>query len=214
MIIAMSLPEIATSAPPDVQAFNSQRITCDGIADWWSPKDFRLISSSPTLQRKFEDGKINHLDPAISRMDDGNYNLNVIADLDFLLRRWPNHYLALQALIKFEAGGGRTISNRPAICYFEWARRFAPDDVNVLILQGLYFYNKQDHAMAEAAWQSALQIDPGSPDAHYNLGLLYFGAGKFDDALKHGRAAYDSGFPLPGLKNKLVKAGQWTGDID
>ena len=68
--------------------------------------------------------------------------------------------------------------------------------------------------MAEAAWLDALRIDAKSPEAHYNLGLLYFDAGRTDDALEHAVAAYDAGFPLPGLRNKLMSAGHWTENKD
>ena len=65
---------------------------------------------------------------------------------------------------------------------------------------------------------AAAGIDPGlrpenlSPEdynTHYNLGLLYFDKKNFAKSKEHAKIAYDQGFPLPGLKNKLTKAGQW-----
>ena len=214
VIIAVGFAVAATSVLPDAQAFDSPKFVCSGSDNWMTPTDFRLRNSTRKLKFKFEDGKRNHLDPAISRMDNGQYNLYVLSDLEFLLRRWPNHHLALQALVRFEAGGGRPSPQRPTTCYFELAQRFAPDDVNILILRGIYFHGKGEYGMAEAAWLGALQINAGSPDAHYSLGLLYFNTGRTDDALEHAIAAYDAGYPLPGLKNKLVKAGKWTGKLD
>ena len=147
-------------------------------------------------------------------MKDGEYSIYVLGDIEYMLRVWPNDYMGIQALMRFESGGGRTDPRRPVRCYFESARRFVPDDANVLILQGIYYHGKANDAMAEKSWRGALQIDPGSLEAHYNLGLLYFEKGKYDDALEHAIVAYKAGFPLPGLKSKLVKAGHWDGEIE
>lgn len=213
VIAAVGFAVIAASASPDAGASDSLQSMC-GVSedDWFLPKDFRLRDSTRKLRGRFADGKQNHLDPAVERMDRGVYNLYVRGDIEFLLRRWPNHYLALQALIRFEAGGGQMHPQRPSSCYFDLAQRFAPDDVNVLLLKGIYNYEKDDHAAAEAAWLYALRIEASSSDAHYNLGLLYFNTKRFDEARKHAVAAYDAGYPLPGLRNKLISAGQWTSE--
>ena len=47
--------------------------------------------------------------------------------------------------------------------------------------------------------------------AHYNLGLLYVRKKDYDKARASADKAYGAGFPLPGLKNKLLEAGQWRG---
>jgi hypothetical protein len=46
-------------------------------------------------------------------------------------------------------------------------------------------------------------------NAHYNLGLEYLDQRRLDLANIHAQAAYALGYPLPGLKEKLVRAGQW-----
>lgn len=184
--------------------------SCGAASDWVRPKDFRLRGSTPQLRFSFEDGKVNHLDPAMSAMDQGRYDSFAIRNIDFLLQRWPNHYLALQALMRFESGGGQTFPSKPAICYFEYARQFVPKDANIWILQGIYFHKKENPGEAEMAWRNALEIDATLADAHYNLGLLYFDQGKYQEARTHAGAAYGAGYPLRGLKNKLVRAGQWS----
>jgi len=215
VIAAAVFAGITTSASPDAHGSDSPQSIC-GVseANWNLPKDFRLRDSTRKLRGRFADGMQSHLDPAVERMDRGKYNLYVLSDIEFLLRRWPNHLLALQALIRFELGGGQTHPQKSIRCYFELAQRFAPDDVSVLILKGVYFYRKGNLNMAEESWLNALRVDAGSPDAHYNLGLLYFDAGRTDDALEHAISAYDAGYPLPGLKNKLMKAGHWSGNED
>ncbi|HKR37529.1 MAG TPA: tetratricopeptide repeat protein [Steroidobacteraceae bacterium] len=48
-----------------------------------------------------------------------------------------------------------------------------------------------------------------SAEVKYNLGLLQVEAGKLDAAVDSARSAYELGYPLPGLKNKLQKLGHW-----
>jgi hypothetical protein len=40
------------------------------------------------------------------------------------------------------------------------------------------------------------------------MGLLYLKMKRLDEAEKHGRRAYELGYPLPALKNKLAAAGR------
>lgn len=203
----MGLALIATVAP--AQSQDASTASCGDEASFVNPRDFRLRYSTSRLTGQFEDGKVNHLDPAMEWMDAGRFSEFELRHIDFLLQRWPNHYLALQALIRFERGGGRASPTKPAVCYFELAHMFAPKDANVLILQGIYFHGQNDEEMTERSWQEALAIDPDSADAHYNLGLLYFNTERFDASLHHATAAYNAGYPLPGLRNKLRRAGHW-----
>jgi tetratricopeptide (TPR) repeat protein len=46
-----------------------------------------------------------------------------------------------------------------------------------------------------------------SPELENALGLAYFDAKQFDKARDHARRAYSLGFPLPALRDKLVRAG-------
>jgi tetratricopeptide (TPR) repeat protein len=133
-----------------------------------------------------------------------------MADLDFLLRHWPNHLPGLEALIQYDLGGGRAYEFAPAYCYLEQARAFVPDDPGVLLHEGYYFWKKKNNERAIEAYEAALAVDPKSADAHYSLGLLYYESGEYDKAVIHARAAYDAGYPLPGLKRKLVQAGHWA----
>ena len=42
-----------------------------------------------------------------------------------------------------------------------------------------------------------------------DLGLAYADLKQYDKALESAHRAYGAGFPLPGLKNKLKRAGKW-----
>ena len=50
-----------------------------------------------------------------------------------------------------------------------------------------------------------------SPEIHYFLGLAYLNLKDLDLASEHARRAYDLGYPLPGLRNKLAAAGRPIG---
>ena len=143
-------------------------------------------------------------------MKEGSYGRAVIADLNFTLLRWPNHYGALQALAAYEKGGGAANKFIPVSCYFQRAYQFVPDDANILVLYGIYNHRQGRYDVAERAWLFALQVDEQSMEAHYNLGLLYLRLEKFSESLEHARIAYGLGYPLPGLKQKLASAGYWT----
>ena len=51
-------------------------------------------------------------------------------------------------------------------------------------------------------------LDGASPEINYNLGLIYLELGELDAAVRHAEFAYESGFPLPGLRIKLEKLGR------
>jgi Tfp pilus assembly protein PilF len=92
-------------------------------------------------------------------------------------------------------------------CFFARARQFAPDDVQVILMQAYYHWKKGDTNGAISLYEAALSIDPDSVDAHYNLGLMYVSQGDYAKASEQARLAYAAGYPLPGLREKLAAAG-------
>ena len=55
----------------------------------------------------------------------------------------------------------------------------------------------------------AERLANGQAQLHYNVGLLYFELKDYEKSMANARIAYEQGFNLPGLKNKLTKAGKW-----
>lgn len=51
-----------------------------------------------------------------------------------------------------------------------------------------------------------------SSEIHYNLGLLYFELKEMDNAVAYAKKAYEEQYPLPGLQEKLKRAGHWPTD--
>ena len=77
------------------------------------------------------------------------------------------------------------------------------------MVAGLYFtkLGRREEALENLAL--AAQFSDGNSNLHYNLGLAYLDLKLPDDALLHAKKAYDAGFPLPGLRNRLREAGAW-----
>ena len=62
---------------------------------------------------------------------------------------------------------------------------------------------------AEPLLTKALQLDPESINAHYNLGLLYAQTKRLELANRHAQKAYSMGHPSPGLRKRLEAEGAW-----
>lgn len=171
--------------------------------------DHRLRDANDWMRFQFEDNWNSHTAPATERMAAGEYTRRVMADIDFTLRVWPNHVRGLQALIEYTVAGGKPYNFPPPECYFVNAKEFYDDDINVHMLEGLYYWRIKQYRRAKDAYRDALAIDPESVDAHYNFGLMCLELKEYDEALKHAHVAYRAGYPLAGLRKRLQAAGRW-----
>ena len=128
------------------------------------------------------------------------------------MKAFPNHPRALKAaaeLSRRSAGGQPTRLGYSITCYFDRAIAFRPDDVQVRILWASELLKSKQTAAARDQTKVAEGLANSDPVVHYNVGLLYFELGDYDQALANAKVAYDQGSNLPGLKKKLIKAGQW-----
>ncbi|MGQ0834950.1 MAG: tetratricopeptide repeat protein [Gammaproteobacteria bacterium] len=207
---AACVPGAASAAQPHVDDFvacgKKREIKTGGN---YGLTDYRLREISSATKRALADLDSHHTNPAVEAMFRGAYGGEVKADLNFTLVHSPNHHRALQALVQYDRAGGKAGGFPATECYFHWAQVFAPDDSRVWMIGGYYFWTKGDRSRAETWYRQALQFDPEYADAHYNLGLLYFELADFERSLEHARAAYEAGYPLVGLRNKLERSGHW-----
>jgi tetratricopeptide (TPR) repeat protein len=180
---------------------------CEFGVDTNKLNDYRLRDSTERSRWAIQDVKKNHLDPAIRAMSQGHYTRSVRGDIAFILNWHPNHLPALKALIDYDAAGGKQYDLRSTECYFQLARRFAPDDVNIPLYEGYYYWTMGKLDLAEQSYKTALVLDPEFAEAHYDLGLLYASKKDYATAVEHARVAYQLGYPLPGLRRKLASAG-------
>lgn len=133
-------------------------------------------------------------------------------DLDYTLRAIPNHARALATMAKLGIRD-KTVKvphARYAVeCYFDRAIRFTPDDGAVRAIYGSYLYalGRTDEAISMLV--KGAELSPKDAAIQYNTGLAFLKKKDYENARKYAKTAYGMGFPLPGLKNKLVEAGQW-----
>ncbi len=100
-------------------------------------------------------------------------------------------------------------------CYFDRAIRFRPGDANVHMIYANYLGllgGRQNDAIEQ--YQEALRLQPENAIVNYNLGLMYVKEKDYEQAITYAKKAYGLGFPLPGLRKKLMKTGKWYGKLD
>lgn len=152
-----------------------------------------------------------HFTPNIERLIPGESAL-LGGDIDYTLRHFPNHHRALAAMAKL---GLRDKTAKPngttysIVCYFDRAIGFKPNDAKVRMIYGSYLMANHQFDQAMEQMQEAARLSPDNPAINYNLGLMYVKKNDYAQARVYAKKAYDLGFPLPGLKNKLRAVGQW-----
>ncbi len=154
-----------------------------------------------------------HFSPGIENL---TQRVNIGSDLDFVLRYFPNHHRALDALGRLgirEKAAKASNTSFTIDCYFVRAMRFAPEDFKVRVIYGIYLAKLGNLKKALEQYQEAERVMPDSINVTYNLGLLYFELKDYDKSLEYAKKAYSRGVTLPGLKNKLAKAGKWPSGL-
>lgn len=134
-------------------------------------------------------------------------------DLEYTLRVFPNHQRALSTLLRIAQrypAGVVPGAKLPTECFFERAVRVFPNDATAWLMYARYAYMFGRDAQAVSMLEKALELSPDDPTINYNLGLAYARQEKYAQALPYAQKAYALQFPLPGLKQMLVKAGKWV----
>ncbi|CDG83301.1 tetratricopeptide repeat protein [Janthinobacterium agaricidamnosum] len=133
-------------------------------------------------------------------------------DISYTLEHFPNHHRALAAMAKLSLRDKKPQPNGaryPIDCFFDRAIRFKPDDATVRMVYGSYLLSAGQNDAALVQLNEAARLAPEHPTINYNLGLMYMKKKDYPKARDYAWKAYALGFPLPGLKNKLLEAGQW-----
>ena len=133
-------------------------------------------------------------------------------DIGYTLRVFPNHPRALLAMSRLALKEKTAVPKHGDMsvdCYFDRAMRFTPNDPEVYMIYGVHVMKTGDNKTAIALLEKASSLDDSNANVHYNLGLAYFEVKNYDKSLAEATKAYALGFPLPGLRNMLEKAGKW-----
>lgn len=177
---------------------------------WYGQKPYDY-NNSDDRQYMLPKVEMAHFTPNVENLRHGNSG-TLGGELNYTLMMFPNHHRALAAFGKLSLKEKKLkpVGSKYSVgCFFDRAIRFKPNDAMVRMVYGNYLQNagKPDKAIEQL--KIAVDLQPEDPAINYNIGLLYMQKKDYEQAKTHARKAYELGFPLPGLKNQLIKAGKW-----
>ena len=188
-------------------AFAQQHACGNPFTNHYGPFDYR--TAPPKAKLAVES---YHYTPEVQQMLRGHTTTKLAADVAYTLNVFPNHHNALKTMADWSI---KTKRNPPegsrytVECWFDRGLRFRPDDPMVKMIFGNYLLQIGKSVEAVKQLEEAGRLDSRNANLHYNLGLAYVKLKRFDDALRSAHIAYEGGFPLPGLRNQLKRAGVW-----
>lgn len=157
----------------------------------------------------------NHFNSDVRSLIKGQSVTHPGGDIMFVLGHFPNHIPALEALVRLsfrERTAKPPGIKNPVHCTLERAIAFRPEDPMPRTLYGVYLARMKQNDKAIEQLEKAEEGRPDDANVLYNLGLLYFDKKDYDRSLAYAKRAYDLGFPLPGLKDKLAGIGRWKSE--
>ncbi|MGE5651925.1 MAG: ABC transporter permease [Bacillota bacterium] len=185
-------------------------LACGDLANAFGPFDYRNAEHRKNLPIV----ETHHFTPQVeSLMKAATGSLG--ADIDYTLRAFPNHLRALDAMARLsirEKTARPSGANYSIECYFDRAIRFRPEDGLARMAYGAYLANIGEAGKSIEHMQAAARLEPDNATVNYNLGLMYLKKKDYAQARTYAKKAYALGFPLSGLKNKLVAARAWKDD--
>ncbi len=197
-------------------ADESMSFMCGELANAFGPFDYRsevgktVGSDGGHSNIQLVEGA--HFTPEVEALVRGKTSTTAGHDIDYTLRAFPNHHRALLAMmnLSFKEKKTKPVGSRYSIdCWFERGARWRPDDAVVKMLWGIYKLKTGRQQEAVDLFQQAEKAETEDPNLYYNLGLAYFELKRYDDALRYAHKAYALNYPLPGLREKLKRAGAW-----
>lgn len=136
-----------------------------------------------------------------------------IQNIHYTLGAWPNHHRALQSALQYRLQNLRNWPHGspvpPAECYIQRAIQFSPKDPKPYMMYGVLLQKVKQFDKALKAYRAANRLLPNDVITQYNMGLTLVELKKYKEAAQLAQKVYSAGFPLPGLKNKLIAAGHW-----
>ncbi|GMQ88875.1 MAG: hypothetical protein BMS9Abin09_0315 [Gammaproteobacteria bacterium] len=150
-----------------------------------------------------------HIGPGIQKMEAGRYRY-AKNDFDFILRHYPNHPRALSLVGELAI---RTNNTDMAIPYFQRAISLYPDTATTYAAYAVFLHKIDRLDEAINNYKRSIELNPSFIETHYNLGLAYFQAGQYSEANREAQLVYRKNYPLPALRQKLIKVKAWNPDI-
>ena len=202
-VLTTGMPSSVRAAPQEVPGECGNPFN-NGVGPWdYNNGEERTNPQKIPIVEKF------HFTPVVESLAHGSTSESAMGDIDYTLRAIPNHHRALNAMARFdiEKKGGIPPQWHSAQCWFDRATEFRPDDGQVWLIYANWSARKQKNEDALEAYNRAKKLLPDSVEVEYNMGLLYYKMGQYDNALSHAKIAYAGNYPLQGLKRKLAEKG-------
>ncbi|CAA0123427.1 Uncharacterised protein [Halioglobus japonicus] len=181
---------------------------CIGKSIGFGPYDYRRRAQFKEQLAVVENA---HFTPEVETLQSGN-TATAINDIAYTIMAWPNHHRALHSAIKYRMMNTpwpEKATVPPAECQLQRAMAFSPEDPIPYMMYGLLLHKSQQYEKALFAYKVAVKLQPNDVLMQYNMGLTLVELEQYEEAIQIANAVYAAGMPLPGLKNKLIAAGQW-----
>jgi tetratricopeptide (TPR) repeat protein len=135
---------------------------------------------------------------------------NLSGQLNYTLHAFPNHHRALLALVRYSRQEKSAQPKRlpyPVACYFDRALRFRPDDTTVRMIFAQYMASVGRKDAAVEQLNQAVTFARENAWTHYNIGLVYFELGNYEQAQAQALRAKELGFDRGDLSDLLRSKG-------
>jgi hypothetical protein len=203
----------ATESPWVGKMLNGAK--CDGGQVPFGPFDYLQRNKFPAQLEVVEE---THFTEGIENLTMGQ-TTTPMGDIHYTLQTWPNHHRALNSATRFRLAHRELWSitptqsqGYPAECYLQRAINFRPKDPVPYMLLGMLMHKMKQYDKALKAYRGAVELLPDDILTQYNMGLALAELKKYKEAAKVARKVYAAGYPLPGLKRKLIAAGYWKAE--
>lgn len=204
----------AGHAPWPGQSFDGS--PCSGHTETYGPYDYLYRHEQATGSPRIAKGSLRvvekyHFNSSVESLTRGMTTVSPLGDLSYTLHAWPNHHRALNTAIKARLQTWPKYNRKypTAECYLQRAIKFSPKDGITHMLYGMLLQRTGKKDKAVTSYKKAIQLLPHNMQIKYNYALLLVDLKKYKEAKAIASKVYQQGFPLPGLRNKLKRAGKW-----
>ena len=202
----LTLTQAAHAAEAPWTGYDISGKPCTGVKASFGPYDYTQAYLHEHELFLVESAHFNNKVETLTSGAKQKYNL--LGDIHYTLKAWPNHHRALNTVIKYRflKGPYKNLGIKQPECYFQRALKFSPKDDVTHMLYGIYLH-KIDHLdEAKAQYEKAKSLNPNNLQTLYNLGLLSLDLGDIDAAQDYADQVYKKNFPLKGLQRRIKES--------
>jgi hypothetical protein len=187
---------------------------CGSLQEGYGPYDY--INPKHRTENKGHHLNIverHHFTFDVERLRRGSTSPAPGADIDYTLRAWPNHHRALISATKLalKSGKEKPPGMRYTIdCWFDRAIRMNSQDPMVRAIYATYLAKRGRKNEAVDNAERANEMGGGNRKVQYMIATAYTDVKEYPKAVHHAKRALELGYPLQGVKDRLVALGVWV----